>query len=392
MKLYFAGHVLDCERFELRNEDQRIDVQPKVFSFLRFLAEQSHRTVSKDEILDALWPDAVVAEGSLQRLASLARGVLNDVNGEILRTVRGVGYQLDVPVRVEADEDDHAEPNESGSFEQAIRYCRTVDGVNIAWSSVGEGPPLVRSLGWFTNLEREWAWPVGRRFWEKLASGRQLIRYDGRGTGLSDSVTELSQETRLRDLEAVLAAADVSTFDLLGLSEGCASALLYTVRNPKRVRRLILFGPQSHTFLPKTDEMVESGRAIRSMLRLAWGGGSPFYGRLLAALFVGESADAATRDYFDRMQRASTDKEGAIRYIESMKVQDLREEARKVSVPTLVVHRRDDHLCEFRSGREAATLIPGARFVPLPGDNHWPLSDDPGADLFIKVVDDFLRE
>jgi len=362
------------------------------------LAENAHRLLPKDEILARLWPDVVVAEGSLQRLASLARAALGDE--ALLRTVRGVGYQLAAEVELRGDgsgaetDASHRSPAETppASSSQVIRYCRTIDGANVAWASFGRGPALVRALGWFSNLEYEWAWPHARRFWELLGEGRRLIRYDGRGMGLSDPCSKFSPELRLRDLEAVIAASGEQRFDLVGLSEGCGSALAFAVRNPSRVRRLVLYGPPAFLFLETTPELQNLGRVMRELMKAAWGvGGSNVFGGMLAQLFVGQTADSETRELFDRMQRASTDRDTALAYLRAMAA-DAREEARKLSVPTLVVHRRGDAIAPFESAKAAASLIPGARFVPLAGDNHWPMANDPSAPVMIRSITQFLDE
>jgi DNA-binding winged helix-turn-helix (wHTH) protein len=112
VQLHFADCVLDCDRYEFVRAGERIDLQPKVWAFLRLLAENAHRVLPKEEILERLWPDVSVAEGSLQRLASLARAALG--NDELLRTLRGVGYQLAAPVHVSGAEraapEDGADP------------------------------------------------------------------------------------------------------------------------------------------------------------------------------------------------------------------------------------------------------------------------------------------
>ena len=129
------------------------------------------------------------------------------------------------------------------SYEQEIRFCTTEDHASIAYASVGTGYPLVRALGWFSHLEVEWEWPAGRRFWERLAHRHRLVRYDGRGIGLSDrDIEEVSLETRVRDLEAVVVAAGVEQFALLGTSEGGATAIIYAARHPDQVSHLILYG------------------------------------------------------------------------------------------------------------------------------------------------------
>ena len=398
MQLHFADCVIDCDRYEFVRAGRRIDVQPKVWAFLRLLAENAHRLLPKDEILERLWPDVTVAEGSLQRLASLARAALGDE--ALLRTVRGVGYQLAAEVQLRGGEVAPAEDAVGGSSpgippassSQVIRFCRTIDGANVAWASVGRGPALVRALGWFSNLEYEWAWPHARRFWELLGEGRRLIRYDGRGMGLSDPCSKFSPEIRRRDLEAVVAASGEQRFDLVGLSEGCGTALAFAVRNPSRVRRLVLYGPPAFLFLETTPESQSLGRVMRELVKAAWGGGgSDVFGHMLAQLFVGQTADADTRELFDRMQRASTDRDTALAYLRAMAA-DARDEARKLSVPTLVVHRRGDAIAPFEAAKVAASLIPGARFVPLAGDNHWPMAHDTSAPIMIRSITQFLDE
>ena len=250
----------------------------------------------------------------------------------------------------------------------------------------------MRALGWFTNLEYEWAWPRARRCWELLGEGRRLIRYDGRGMGLSDPCSQFSPELRLRDLEAVVAAADEPRIDLVGLSEGCGTAIRFAVRHPARVRRLVLYGPPAFLFLEGTPELANLGRVMRELIKAAWGAGrSNRFGRMLAELFVGESADEETREVFDRMQRASTDRDTALAYFRRDGERRARD-ARKLDVPTLIVHRREDAIAPFEAAKVAASLIPGARFVPLAGDNHWPLADDLSAPVLLRAIRKFLDD
>lgn len=110
------------------------------------------------------------------------------------------------------------------AIDQEIRYCRTSDGMRIAYAITGEGTPIVRSLGWFTHLEAEWSSSLGRSFWQRLSRDHQLIRYDGRGMGLSEATTEFSSETRLKDLEAVVDAVELNQFALTATSEGSRTA------------------------------------------------------------------------------------------------------------------------------------------------------------------------
>ena len=392
MRYRFAGFVFDADRVELRRGAAPIELQPKPIAFLRVLLENGGRALSKRELFDALWPDVVVDEGSLQRVASLARRALDD-DGAIVRTVRGVGYRLDAAVALERDDLPTASPTRAAAgprFEQEIRYCSTADGLRIAWSEVGAGPALVRCLGWFTNLESEWRWEEGRRFWERIARRRRLIRYDGRGIGLSDPCERFSKQTRLRDLAAVIDAAGLERCVLLGLSEGCATAVRYAALHPERVEKLLLYGPTPLAVGESREEDSQRWRTLSQMVRSGWNDASPVYRAFFASLFLGADADPCLLRYFSEMQRASASADTARRVIKSLEDSDVQAEAQRVKAPTLVLHRRGDLICPFRSGRKLAALIPGARFAPLEGDNHWLLSDATGAEDFVTAIEEFL--
>ena len=280
-----------------------------------------------------------------------------------------------------------ASPVADETVEQQISFCTTEDGVKIAYASVGAGPPLVRALGWFSNLEMEWKSSDARRFWERLARRHQLVRYDGRGIGLSDPVKDFSPETRVRDLEAVVNALGLDRFALMGTSEGGDTAVNYASRNPERVSHLIAYGCPVRG---NTPEFRERGPMFLSMIEQGWGNESPVYRQFFANLFLGANADPKATRFFGEMQRASASAETAAAYFRSLGKDDIREAAKAVRVPTLVIHRKSDLMCPFANGRELAALIPGARFVPLEGDQHWLFLKDEDLVEFYEAVEDFL--
>ena len=149
-------------------------------------------------------------------------------------------------------------------MEQQIRFCTTSDGVRIAYATVGEGPPLVRVLGWCTHLEfelkaRDWDTST----WGALSRNHRLVRYDGRGFGLSDrDVKSFPLDNKVRDLEAVVDALELPRFSLLGTSEGGPTAITYAVRHPERVSHLVLYGSFAWTPPPETQEEMELLRAM----------------------------------------------------------------------------------------------------------------------------------
>ncbi len=260
-----------------------------------------------------------------------------------------------------------------------IRYARTADGVSIAYSVHGSGPVLVRVLGWFTHLEMEWEWPALRRLWERLGETHTVVRYDGRGIGLSAPwAEEYSEETRYLDLNAVLDTTGSERVALYGISEGGWTAAHYAARHPRRVSHLIVYGGYSRgvRFRPGYD--AEETNAVLVLMRKGWGRDTPQYRQIFTTAYFGADADPGLVAHFNQLQRAAADGDSAARYQESL---DLREDAQEVfasiRVPTLVLHSRDDRIISFDEGRRVASLIPGARFLPLPTMTHYfPIDDD----------------
>ena len=274
------------------------------------------------------------------------------------------------------------------SAPQEIRYCRTVDDIRIAYAITGSGYPMVRSLGWFTNLEMEWSSEVGRAFWERMSRNHQLIRYDGRGIGLSEKTTKFSAETRLRDLEAVIDAAGVDRFALTATSEGCRTAIRYASQNPERVSHLVLYGA---AVPPRGDsEYRKEGRAYVSLISTGWA--RPSHQRLFTDLFLGQGSSQQEIDYFQAMQAASASAEVAAAYFRSLGESESGFElASKISTPTLVLHYREDQMCPFSWGQALAAEIPNARFMPLEGDCHWLLMSHGRGEEYVAAIEEFIQ-
>ena len=266
-------------------------------------------------------------------------------------------------------------------MEQQIRFCTTSDGVRIAYATVGKGPPLVLISGWVSHLQFQWSHPDTRAFLEGLAKGRRLVRYDKRGTGLSDwEAQDFSMESRLCDVGAVVDTLGLESFALMGISEGGPTAITYAVRHPERVSRLILYGSYHHW--PHPREVMEP---ILSLVRAQWGMGSA----AIAAVFV-PSGDPAHVAQFTEVERVSASADTAARILEVNMGVDVTPLLKDVRAPTLVVHRRGDAVCPFRVAREMATLIPDARLEPLEGDDHVYAWGDSVA--ITAAIDTFLRE
>jgi pimeloyl-ACP methyl ester carboxylesterase len=285
------------------------------------------------------------------------------------------------------DTDAKPEPAEI-KIQQQIRYCRLDNGCKIAWASAGSGYPLVRSLGWFTNLELEWNSPASSPFWQALASKFQLIRYDGRGMGLSDrNVDEFSPATRLEDLEAVIEASGLEKFALFGMSEGGSTAIKYAHKYPERVSHLIIWG--SFLVAPTPDD-VPQFTAIARLVPKYWGSDSAAFHQMFTASFLPDG-NAAQNELFNEIQRTSATPETAFKFLKSIGSVDVRDIARSVNVPTLVMHRKGDLAIPVRFGQELAAQMPNARLELLEGSNHWMAAEKP-EDIsgITALINDFI--
>ena len=278
------------------------------------------------------------------------------------------------------------------SFEQEIRFCRTADGIGLAYSTIGSGPILARVLGHFTHLEAEWQWPDLRLFWERLADDFTVVRYDGRGMGLSDRYGgEFTEDTRQLDLDAVLTAVGGEQAALLGVSEGGWTAATYALDHPHRISRLILYGSYSRGAQARPGYDREEDDALITLIRKGWGRDTPAFRQVFTSLFFREDADPSLVAHFNELQRVSADPDTAARYWTSLQSrEDGRSLFEQLSVPTLVVHSRDDLAVSADEGRLLASIIPGAQLVLLPSGAHYFPTDTASITAAAGAISRFL--
>jgi class 3 adenylate cyclase/pimeloyl-ACP methyl ester carboxylesterase len=276
--------------------------------------------------------------------------------------------------------------------EQEIHFCTTRDGVQLAYSRMGDGLPLVKTGNWMTHLEFDLESPIWRHLYRELSREHALIRYDARGNGLSDrEVEDVSFETFVSDLESVVDAADLERFALLGISQGCAVAVAYAVRHPERVTHLILYGGFALGWAKRASSAAqkEERAAILTLMRLGWGQENPAFRQLFTSQFIPD-ATKEQADWFNELQRISTSPEDAVRNFVANGDADVRALLAQVAIPTLVMHAREDARVPFDEGRRLAAGIPGARFVPLPSRNHLFLENEPAFPRFLQELTAFL--
>jgi len=277
-------------------------------------------------------------------------------------------------------------------MKQQIRFCRSQDGTRIAYATSGSGPPLVYVANWLTHLKLDWNSPLWSHWFRELSRGHTLIRFDARGNGLSDRVVQnLSVDHWVQDLAAVAGDLGLERFPILGFCQGGATAIAYAVKHPEQVSRLILHNSYVHGAYTEhgSDAAKREAEAIAGLIEVGWGQEATAFRQLFANLMIPEGSMQQV-GWFARLQRQTVSTRVALRLWRAFHQIDVRCLASQVGVPALVLHLQGNKMVAFEWGRQLASLIPGARFVPLAGQNHILLEGDPAWPRFLDEVRDFL--
>ena len=263
--------------------------------------------------------------------------------------------------------------------EQHIAFCRTSDGVSLAYSLTGEGPPLVKTANWLNHLEYEWGNPLWQHWIAELSRSHRLLRYDERGNGMSDwKVPELSFDLFVDDLKTVVDSAGLERFDVVAISQGSPVAVAFAARFPERVRRLVLINGFAAGWRHTHDaEVIERWEAMITLAKTGWGRDNPAFRQMFTSLFFPD-ANAEQMRWWNDLQKMSASPANAQRLMQVFGEIDVRGELGLVKAPTLVIHCRDDQLVPFEAGRRMASGIPDARFLAIDSSDHLVTREDPG--------------
>ena len=402
MTYRFEIFELDTDRYELRRDGEAVRMEPQVFDVLAYLVQNHDRMVPKDELLEKVWGDKYISEAAVNSRLMAARRAVGDSGKEqrLIKTMHGRGFRfvgdVDQGAIAETPRPPGSAPLSQSTAiaerpEQVVRFCTASDGVSIAYATMGQGPPLLKAPNWLTHLEYEHESPVWRHWWQALAQDHTLVRFDQRGSGLSDrDVEDMSFDAWVRDLEAVADASGEERFDLLGISQGGAVAIEYAVRHPERVRRMVIYGAYTQGRLAR-GESVSLFEATLTLMRAGWGRDNPAYRQIFTSQFMPQ-ATKEQMNWFNELQRISTSGETAARIQITGSGIDMLGRLPLVTAPTLVLHAIGDERVPFGEGRKIASLIPNARLVSLDSRNHLTLADEPAWQKLITEVRAFLSE
>jgi pimeloyl-ACP methyl ester carboxylesterase len=398
------SYEIDLGCRELRNHDAPVHVEPQVFDLLVHLIRYRQRVVSKDELIQTVWNGRCVSDATLTSRINAARRAIGDTGKEqrFIRTVPRRGFRFVGEVREHADDKGNFGPVPSSvgppvtpdaPVKQQIRFCRTSDGLHLAFSTVGSGPPLVKTANWLNHLEFDWQSPVWSPLFTRLAAANRLIRYDERGTGLSDrDVPDFSFEAFVCDLEAVVDTLRLDRFALFGVSQGAPISIAYAVQHPERVSRLVLCGGFAQGWR-RRGNASEVARAEASivLIREGWGQDNPAARQMFTSLIIADATREESQ-WLNELERRSASPETAIRLLRVIGDIDVMDMLPQISVPVLLLHSRGDARVPFEHGIKLAQAIPNSRLVPLESKNHLILSHEPAFPRFVEEICGFLDE
>jgi len=269
-------------------------------------------------------------------------------------------------------------------MEPQIRYAQTADDVSIAYWTLGTGTPLVyMPIPPFSHIQLEWEMPECRQQFERLSAQRMLVRYDGRGCGLSDrDVDSYSIDSQILDLEAVVDSLNLDRFALMVSSHWGPVGIAYAARNPERVANLILWccnasgseyfgGPQVEARIGLLKQDFELYTETTAHALYGWSLGEP--ARRIAELI-----------------RESITQDALLAEIIESRAFDVSGLLPGVTSPTLVLHRREHPVLDVGVSRRLASRIPGARLVLLEGSSLAPYLGDTAP--VESAIDEFLGD
>jgi pimeloyl-ACP methyl ester carboxylesterase/DNA-binding winged helix-turn-helix (wHTH) protein len=421
----FGAFRVDAQERLLFKGDREISLTPKVFDTLLALIENSSHVLTKKELMQKVWPDSFVEENNLAQNISLLRKALGET---VIKTIpkRGYRFVADVSISgdedetmivrertrarivVESDDDDELDSRQISSLlpgaakvidvtpvatpllrPPETMYARSGD-VNIAYQVIGDAPlDLVFVMGWVSHLEYFWREPNFARFLMRLASFSRLILFDKRGTGLSDRVPihELpTLEQRMDDVRAVMDAVGSERAALCGVSEGGPMCSLFAATYPEKTLALVMIGTYAKRI--RDDEYpwgptIEQREQFFEVMRKQWGGPVGIDERAPSL-----ANDPQFRDWWATYLRMGASPGAAVALTQMNAEIDVRNVLASIRVPSLVIHRTDDHCLKVEEGRFVAERIPGAKFVELPGNDHLPFVGD--QDAMLDEMEEFL--
>lgn len=374
-------HSFDPNSGMLKTPDGApVNLRPQTLAVLRRLAEAQGGVVSKEDLLARVWPDVIVGEDSLYRCISELRSAIGDDRRIVLRTVPRRGYRLTL-TGASGPGPLHREP---------IRFTRSGD-IQLAWTAVGRGTPVLKAPSWISNIESEADSLLFGPFYRHLGTRARIVHFDQRGSSRSTrEVEDWSVDAMVADMTAVADAAGLERFFLFGPSQGGAFAMAFAARYPERVIGIIARGTFATGWKHLGDEAQQRRYEMsRTMISGGWGAENPEYRRFFTGLLVPDATPEIARE-MDTTQARAVTPEAQLANVELQSCLDIRDVLPSVTCPVLLLHSAGDLAIPVERAIELAAALPDCDLKMLDGDNHIPVPGTVGYEQFMDAIDDFL--
>jgi DNA-binding winged helix-turn-helix (wHTH) protein/class 3 adenylate cyclase len=382
----FGRYRFDLETGCLWSGKREVKLTPKASAVLKMLLTHAGQPVRKEELFASVWSGTVVSDDALTSCIQELRRALADnaKQPRFIETRHRRGYQFVARVSEGAAKSAADSRMPAPEMRPPVRYAKS-GALSIAYQVTGSGPhDLVLISGFVSHLQLDWAEPRHAHFLERLGSFTRLIRFDKRGTGLSDRPGGLPDlETRMDDVRAVMDAVGSERAILFGYSEGGPMSVLFAATYRERTAGLVLYGTYARRLASEDypwGRTLEQRATYAAQIENEWGWAADMHSMC-------PSADAALARWWGERARAAASPGAARALIEMNSLMDVRSSLPAVRVPTLVLHRRGDRDSCVEEGRYVAERIRGATFIELAGQDHF-VAIDP--DQILDPVEAFV--
>lgn len=386
MILRFASCSVDLDRRTLVRRGNEVHVEPQVFDLIAFMAQSGGTVVSKDKLVEVVWKGLVVSDATISARISAARAALGDTGKEqsVLRTIPRRGFAFVAQLKGDTPPAPLLPPAE-------VSYALSLDGTAIAWTAQGTGPPLVRIGHWLSHLEMDSHSAIWGPLIARLGLGRRLIRYDLRGTGLSERDAALTGiDVFAEDLAAVANAAGLNQFDLFAASQAAPVAIRFAARWPDRVRRLVVVGGYVEGRVHRAANAEDlDEETMLAMIRAGWGKADSPFMQAFATLFAPDATPEQRAELVE-MQLSTASPDCAVALRKVIDRFDVRHDLAQVRIPALIFHATGDAIHPLSQGQKLAAHLPGAQFVRLDSRSHMLLPQEPAWAATMDRTDAFL--
>ncbi|SDJ40418.1 Transcriptional regulatory protein, C terminal [Lutimaribacter saemankumensis] len=390
MRYFFANCELNTASRTFLRDGETIPLEPQVFDLLHLLAERAGQVVSKDELIDAVWNGRIVSDATISARINAARTAVGD-NGKdqrVIRTVSRRGFEMVSDVSGETK----SKASLTSERGQAVRYTPSKDGTNIAWSSVGEGPPILYAWHHISHLEKDWRSKLLRPIFDALSENHRLVRYDIRGSGLSDPINPKDTlDNHVDDMLAVADAAGLDRFPVVSVLQSAATAIRFCSLHPERVSSLVIQNGYARGRATRegASDTAESDPFITLLKSGGWGDPDNGFMRAWATMVLPMASFEETTDLIHLISHAGSG-ENALLQRQLIDRLNVLEDLERVQTPTLVIHSRMCPIHPATEGRKVAAGIPGAEFLEVDSSNTFLVASDPAFQEIMAHTLEFL--